>query len=99
MAPELLDSLVRERTTPAVAPYWEMAEWYQSVLGFSTGDGVNPYQVLHPTPYTLHPTPYTLHPTPYTLHPTPYTLHPAPYTLHPTPYTLHPTPLTHNRTP
>lgn len=45
-APELLESFVKERESDAVAPYWAMFELYQSVLGFSTGDGVNPYQVL-----------------------------------------------------
>jgi hypothetical protein len=32
----VLRHYVLERTSPAIAPYWEMAEWYQSVLGFST---------------------------------------------------------------
>eukprot|EP00227_Mantoniella_beaufortii_P020086 CAMPEP_0197575288 /NCGR_PEP_ID=MMETSP1326-20131121/736_1 /TAXON_ID=1155430 /ORGANISM="Genus nov. species nov., Strain RCC2288" /LENGTH=352 /DNA_ID=CAMNT_0043138027 /DNA_START=221 /DNA_END=1276 /DNA_ORIENTATION=- len=45
-APELLESFVKERSTPEVAPYWALCEYYQSILGFSTSDGVNPYQVL-----------------------------------------------------
>ena len=44
--PEAIDAVVSNRTHPNISFYWSLAEWYYGLLGFTTVDGDNPYQIL-----------------------------------------------------